>query len=69
MVRLFSFHIRVLFIIVDHMFPGSQFVSVIIIKSVKLFQLSFIFQFICTVITSWLDNRHASFSPVIAIFF
>ena len=51
------------------MFPGSQFVSVIIIKSVKLFQLSFIFQFICTVITSWLDNRHASFSPVIAIFF
>jgi hypothetical protein len=29
---------------------------------------SFFFQFICTVVTSWLDNRHASFSPFITIF-
>ena len=29
--------------------------------------LTFFLKFICTVVTSWLDGRHASFSPVITI--
>ena len=57
---------KVLFIIIEHIFPGSQFVSIVFVQLTTV--LIFFFQFICTVVTSWLDNRHASFSLVIIIF-